>query len=145
MTAMSEGQPSQTQNANVRPRPPLRLTTAASSPARFLVSDGDRRIVVRHEEINWIGSAENFVELHVGKVTHLMRATLKALVWRLDPARFRRIHRKTIVNIDAVREIERSAAGWDVVMIGGERLPIARSMQEDVMTWLGGPDPTQSR
>ena len=78
---------------------------------RFLVRNGDRAIVVRPEAIDWIGSAGNYVELHVGQESHLLRETLTSLEQRLDPRQFLRIHRHTIVNVEAVCQAETRTRG----------------------------------
>jgi two-component system LytT family response regulator len=53
--------------------------------------------------VDWLESAGNYVRLHVGARVHLVRATLSGLLLSLDPARFVRIHRSTIVNLDRVK------------------------------------------
>jgi two-component system LytT family response regulator len=65
---------------------------------RLLVPQGDRIRAVNVCDIDWVGSAGNFVTLHVGKVSYLYRSTLAALEESLDPEMFVRIHRQHIVN-----------------------------------------------
>jgi two-component system LytT family response regulator len=72
---------------------------------RFLVRSRSRMVLVPAARVDWIGSASNYVELHCGKETHLVRGTLQDLEARLDPGRFVRVHRSTIVNLERVKEL----------------------------------------
>jgi two-component system LytT family response regulator len=62
--------------------------------------------VLRVADVDWIGGAGNYVELHVGPARHLDRQTLAGLESRLDRRRFARIHRSTIVNLERVAAVE---------------------------------------
>lgn len=73
---------------------------------RFAVKTGRRIVFVHADEIDWIEAAGDYASLHVGKKTHLVRETLQHLEQRLDPARFLRIHRSTIVAADRIHEME---------------------------------------
>src|SRR5690606_31798793 len=73
---------------------------------RLAVKEGGKIVFLRTAEIDWIGAEGNYARLHVGKRTHLMRETMTSLETKLDPARFLRIHRSTIVNVDAIAELE---------------------------------------
>ena len=73
---------------------------------RFAVKTGRRVVFVHADEIDWIEAAGDYASLHVGRKTHLVRETLQNLEKRLDPARFMRIHRSTIVAADRIHEME---------------------------------------
>lgn len=73
---------------------------------RFAVKTGRRVVFVHADEIDWIEAAGDYASLHVGKRTHLLRETLHNMEKRLDPARFLRIHRSTIVASDRIQEME---------------------------------------
>jgi two-component system LytT family response regulator len=73
---------------------------------RFAVKTGRRVVFVHADEIDWIEAAGDYASLHVGRKTHLVRETLQNLEKRLDPARFLRIHRSTIVASDRIQEME---------------------------------------
>ncbi len=73
---------------------------------RFAVKTGRRLVFVHADEIDWIEAAGDYASLHVGRKTHLVRETLHNLEKRLDPARFLRIHRSTIVAADRIQEME---------------------------------------
>jgi two-component system LytT family response regulator len=72
---------------------------------RLAVHEGGRVFFLRTAEIDWIESAGNYLKLHVGAEQHLVRGTIKGIETKLDPARFLRVHRGTLVNLDRVREI----------------------------------------
>ena len=73
---------------------------------RFAVKTGRRVVFVHADEIDWIEAAGDYASLHVGRKTHLVRETLQNLEKRLDPVRFLRIHRSTIVAADRIQEME---------------------------------------
>ena len=94
---------------------------------RFAVRTRDRFIIVPAAEVEWIQAAANYAELHVGGATHLVRATLADLEAGLDPAKFARIHRGTLVRVDCVREVIPGAHGdYEVVLLGGAVLKLSR-------------------
>lgn len=72
---------------------------------RFTVQTGSRIQVVLAEDVEWIGSAGDYVELHVSGRAHLLRETMASLEKRLDPAKFIRIHRCRIVQTTSIREL----------------------------------------
>jgi two-component system, LytTR family, response regulator len=105
---------------------------------RLLVEERDRTIVVRPEEIEWIGAAANYVELNLPGASLLLRATLDSIERRLDPRQFLRVHRTAVVNVAAVAQIDRGAGFWELVLRSGKRQPVARSRQARVLAWLTG-------
>lgn len=99
--------------ALARARVALRQRTAQDAvedrPAwseRFSVRVGLRTIIVEAADIDWIEAHGDYAGLHVGSQMHLLREPLHQLSERLDPARFLRIHRSTIVRLDRVAELE---------------------------------------
>jgi two-component system LytT family response regulator len=94
---------------------------------RVAVKDSKGRThLVRIDEVDWVETAGNYVRLHVGAVSHLFRTTMSAIEPRLDPSRFVRIHRSTIVNIDRIEELQ-PAFGRDqiVVLRNGDRVRLS--------------------
>ena len=111
-----------------------------SLPQRLVVKSGGRINFVRVEELDWIEAAGNYVHLHLGKEDHLLRETLSGLEAKLDPARFVRIHRSTIVNIDRIRELQPAFHGDYVVKLkDGTELTMSRSCREKLEEALGHP------
>jgi len=109
-----------------------RLEGAGSWLERVLIREEGRVTVVPVEEIDYLEAARNHVRVHVGRTTHLLREPLSALEARLDPARFGRIHRSTIVNLNRVTEIEPWFSGdCNVILQGGTRLRLSRSHRQD--------------
>jgi two-component system LytT family response regulator len=74
-------------------------------PGRIAVRNNGSIVFVKVDDIDWIEAADNYVILHRGKENHIIRATMSELQARLDPARFLRIHRSTIVNLERIREL----------------------------------------
>ena len=102
----------------------------SSSNSRIVVRDRGRIIFLEAEEIDWIESADYYVELHVGARTYLHRESMAALEGRLDATRFVRIHRTAIVNRRVLRELRRTGSGGLVAVLAtGAELPVARSQQ----------------
>lgn len=106
------------------------LTSTSQSLQRLIVRMGDRMIIVAAETIEWIESANNYVILHVGRDTHILRQTMSELENRLPKGQFLRISRTAIVNLSLVREIRQDDGGHVMVLSCGEKLPITRGIRE---------------
>ena len=90
--------------------------------------------VLNLSEVDWLGAAGNYVELHVGSRSHLLRRTMKNIEGLLDPRRFLRIHRATIVNSGRIKELRvRSWGGYDVVLHDGVRLTSSRAYHKKLL------------
>jgi two-component system LytT family response regulator len=106
-------------------------------PERFAVRVGHRLLFVRVEQIDWIGAEGNYASLHAGRQTHLIRETMSALERRLDPARFMRIHRSTIVNIDRIRELQSlTNRSYMVILEDGTRLESSSGYRQALQEWI---------
>jgi len=102
---------------------------------RFAVRTRDRFVIVSASEVQWIGAAANYAELHVAGATHLVRATMAELERGLDSARFARIHRGAIVRIDCVREVVPATHGdYDVVLKDGTVLKLSRRFRSRLLS-----------
>ena len=102
------------------------LPTSGRKLERFLVRLRSSMTLIPVTEVDWIGAAGNYVELHVGRDVHLVRGTLQELEDRL-PERFVRIHRSAIVNLDRVRKLEPWSHGdWMVQLSDGTELRLSR-------------------
>lgn len=105
---------------------------ARSFVRRFAVRGRDRSIFVPVSSVDWIEAADDYVELHAGGETHLVRARIADLEKRLDPGEFVRIHRSTIVHLDRVRELHPLFRGDStVVLVDGTRLRLSRSRRAE--------------
>ena len=104
---------------------------------RYVVRRGKVHYFVPVDQIDWIDSAENYLQLHVGDRAHLARGTLKEADEELDPKRFVRIHRSTIVAIDRVVAVKRNESGVHVVQLrSGAKLRGSRQYAERVRQLL---------
>ena len=87
--------------------------------------------IVELDEVEWIAAAGNYVELHQDGRRHLYRSPLSHLAERLDPRRFVRIHRSTVVNVERVRELEPTPQGdWKLRLDTGAQLRLSRRFRE---------------
>ena len=94
---------------------------------RFAVRVRDRFVIVAAADVEWIGAAGNYAELHLAGASHLVRAALNELEAGLDPARFARIHRSSLVRLDCVREVIPATHGdYDLVLASGAVLRLSR-------------------
>jgi two-component system LytT family response regulator len=105
---------------------------------RLVVRSAGRIFFLRVEEIDWLEAADNYVRIHVGRESHLVRETLQSLEDRLDPSRFLRIHRSTLVNLDRIRELHPLFHGDYVVkLVDGTELSLSRNYREKLAGPLG--------
>ena len=87
---------------------------------------GTQRLLVR--DLDWIEAERDYVRLHVGERSYLVRDSIRSLVERLDPAAFVRIHRSAVVQRDRVAQLApRPGGGLTAVLSTGARPPIGRS------------------
>lgn len=111
----------------------------AARPSQLAIKDRGRLTIVDLGEIEWIETQGNYQALHVGERVHLLRETSARLSARLDPERFARIHRRTIVALAKVREIEPLPNGDAIVRLaGGAELRASRSHRAALRERLGG-------
>jgi two-component system LytT family response regulator len=95
-------------------------------------TDGTLRIV-RTADVDYWESAGNYVRAHVGATGHLIRITFAKLESQLDPKRFVRIHRRYVVNLDRIVEIQPWFAGDAVVVLkSGAKLRLSRSYRANL-------------
>jgi two-component system, LytTR family, response regulator len=104
---------------------------------RLVVKSGGRLFFLRADEIDWIEAAGNYVRLHVGPTSHLLRETMNAIEGRLDPEKFFRIHRSRIVNMERIKELQPWLNGeYAVVLQTGTRLTLSRGCREKLQDRL---------
>jgi len=91
--------------------------------------------IVNLAEVGWIETQGNYLALHVGNSTHLIRETSRSFEARIDPARFLRIHRQTIVAVDAIQRVESLASGDATVFLSdGTELRASRNYRDALRT-----------
>ena len=114
------------------------VTAADRYAQRLVVRTQGRIIFLGTEEIDWIESAANYVRLHVGGNSHLMRETMASIGSRLDPKEFVRIHRSYIVRVASVREMEPWSHGeYILILKDGAQLTSSRGYRDQVAVLLG--------
>ena len=105
---------------------------------RLLVRTQDRALFVRVSEIDWIEAADYNIRIHTPERTYTTRETLSGLAEKLDPRRFVRVHRSTIINIDRVREIQPYFHGAYVLTLqDGTEVRLSRSRRRALEEALG--------
>lgn len=122
----------------------MALLETIASPRSYL-----RRLAVRSTgkivfldiaEVDWIGGAENYVEVHAGRAAHLLHVTMSALERSLDPSVFLRIHRSIIVNCGRIKEMQPAAHGeYLITLRDGVRLQSGRTYAERLKAFVNNP------
>ena len=93
---------------------------------------------VRTADVDWWETDGNYLRLHVGGVSHLIRATASSIEPQLDPRAFIRIHRRYIVNVDRILEVQPWFAGDAVAVLrNGAKLRVSRTYRERLHARLG--------
>jgi two-component system LytT family response regulator len=114
------------------------LSRPRQSAERLAIRADGRVYFVRVADIDWIETASNYVRLHTGKTSHLLREPLSTLETRLDPEQFLRIHRTTVVNVERLRELQPWFSGEFIAILhDGTRLKVSRGYRDRVARWLG--------
>ena len=100
---------------------------------RIAVKSSGRVVFVKVEDIDWIQAADNYVSLHVGTEEHLHRETMATIEGQLPAAKFMRISRSTIVNVDCIKELQPLFHGeYAVLLRNGTRLTLSRSYRDKI-------------
>lgn len=98
---------------------------------RIMVNRGPRFFFIKTDEILFVSAAEKYVELKTAKASYLVRETMNRMEELLDPARFVRIHRSAIVNIDQIAEIQPWSHGDSLIILkNGDRLTLSRRFRD---------------
>ncbi|WP_240359687.1 LytR/AlgR family response regulator transcription factor [Pyxidicoccus trucidator] len=93
---------------------------------RIAVKTDGKVLLLPVEELDWCEAEGNYVVLHAGGRSPMLRETLNRVEQLLDPSRFVRVHRSTLVNVDRIRELEPDVdKGWVVVLRDGTRLRLS--------------------
>jgi two-component system LytT family response regulator len=107
---------------------------------RVAVRSAGKTLFIDVEDIDWIDAAENYVQLHVGKASHLLHVTMNALEKSLDPAAFVRVHRSIIVQVGRIAELQPAPHGeYVIVLQGGVRLRSGRTYGDRLKALAANP------
>ena len=94
---------------------------------RVLVKTDGRAFFVRTDEIDWVEAEGKYVRLHAGRQSYLLRGGIGELELQLEPKKFLRIHRSTIVNVERIKEMRPWFHGeYEVVLLDGTLLRLSR-------------------
>ena len=116
--------------ADVKPR--------ARRGDRVVIRSGGRLSFLKADEVDWIEAEGNYLRIHAGQKSHLVRDTMSEIEARLDPSRFVRIHKSTIVNTERIREIQPLFNGAHSVLLhDGTRLTWSRGYREQLRALTG--------
>jgi two-component system LytT family response regulator len=117
----------------------LNRAIRGQGPARFLVRSGGHYLVIGEARVLYFGTEDSLTCLVAENARYWMDPSLNELEQRLDPARFFRISRAALVNLNAVAEvIPQSASGGEVVLKNGQRLEVSRRRFRDLLEILSG-------
>ncbi len=101
------------------------------------IKDRGHITIVDVADVEFIDAAGDYMCIHVGEKTHILRETMKTMEKRLDPKIFQRVHRSTIVNLDKVREVRPHSNGECFLTLeGGNELKVSRSYKDVVGRFL---------
>lgn len=112
--------------------------TNSTFDERLPVKENGRVFFVDVTDIDWIEASANYVALHVAGRTHLVHETMTVMETRMNPTRFVRIHRSTIVNVTRIKELVPHFNGEFVVLLkDGTRLKLSRGHLSKAKAALG--------
>jgi two-component system, LytTR family, response regulator len=101
---------------------------------RIVFKSRGRILFLPVADIRWIGAEENYVRICTREESHLLRQTMTNLEGKLDPAKFARVHRSAIVNLQYVKEVRRESRGdYAVVLVNGQKVPMSRSHHSRIL------------
>ena len=128
-------------DAHARARPVDAMLAATAPDRRIVLRDRGRVLLLDHDDVDWIAAEGDYVRVYTAGRGHLFRNTMAAMEARLDPVRFARIHRSTIVNTSRVREIRpQGDRDYLVLLRDGTKLKMSRGYRDRLPRILGDAD-----
>jgi len=105
---------------------------------RLVIKAGGRIYFLETREIDWIEAEGNYVSVHSARKSHLLRETISSLEAQLDPKKFVRIHRSSIVRLDFIQELQPWFHGeYRVILQDGTQLTLSRNHRDKLQEALG--------
>ena len=96
-------------------------------PTRLMIKSTGRVIFIRTDEVDWIEACDNYARIWTGSRSYLLREPLRQLEARVRADGFVRAHRRALVRIDGIRQLQATRAGELVAILGsGATIPISR-------------------
>ncbi|MFC3052691.1 LytR/AlgR family response regulator transcription factor [Kordiimonas pumila] len=115
---------------------PVEMPSARFDP-HLRIKDRGRITIIDVADVSYIDAAGDYMCIHVGDKTHILRETMKTMEKRLDPKVFQRVHRSTIINLDKVKEVRPHANGECFLKLeGGTELKVSRSYKDVIGRFL---------
>ena len=122
-------------------QPPSELAASARGPerpSRIVVRDGPKVHIIPVDRLDYVEAQDDYVALHSGGKSYLKQQPIAALEAQLDPARFVRIHRSAIVNLERIARIEPyNKESRIAILTGGAQLPVSRSGYARLLEAMG--------
>ena len=110
---------------------------ALAADRKIAIRDNDVIVLIDMDDIDWVDAAGDYMCVHAKGVTHIMRSTLKTLMSRLDPEKFKRIHRSTVVNLDRIVKVTPLNKGeYFLDLDCDERLKVSRNYRQAIKVYL---------
>lgn len=111
-----------------------RRTGSERHARRIMVNEQERIRFVPVDMVDWFEADRNYVLLHCGKEVFRVRMTLTALLTELDPSRFIRVHRSTVLNLDRIREVQPWFGGDYVALLkDDQQVRVSRRFREGLL------------
>ena len=105
---------------------------------RLVIKTSGRIYFLDTDEIDWIEAEGNYVSVHSSKKSHLLRETISSLEAQLDPKKFVRIHRSSIVRLAYIQELQPWFHGeYRVILQDGTQLTLSRNHRDKLQEALG--------
>ena len=114
----------------------LRHTHAQAEPSSIWLHQRGQMVRIELSELDWVKAEAEYVRLHVGSGSFLLRGSISGLAERLSREGFAQIHRSIIVNLDRLRSLTGSRTGLKVVLGSGVTLPVGRKYQKALRATL---------
>ncbi len=109
------------------------IRAGAQQPERIPVKNNGRIFFISLPDIDWIGSADNYAELHVGNHAHLIRETLSSLANRLPTDVFCRVSRTSIINLSRLKELQPLPHGeYTLTLSSGAKVILSRTYRDQL-------------
>jgi two-component system LytT family response regulator len=109
----------------------LHESRSGHTSRRLLVKAGGRVVFLNYDEIEWVEAAANYVRVHAGKASYLLRGSIGNIAEKLPKDQFVRIHRSTVVNARIIKELQPCNSGeYIVVLRSGKELSCSRGYRD---------------
>ena len=105
---------------------------------RIMIKERGSMFFIKVEDIDWVEAAGDYVSIHAGSKSHLLRETMSGLMKKLHPRKFVRVHRSSIVKVDSIRELKPYFHGdYIIILKNGKELKLSRRYWDQVEKVLG--------